>query len=68
MCPLSGALVLFVVHIFRMNHPYLYPDECPWEPEYDELRRLRNAQRRQAQLDQEDYDYQHGYTPRRPGR
>ena len=52
-----------------MNPPYLYPDEAPWTDEYDDLDRLRNLRRRQqAELEQEDYDYQHGYIPRRPGR
>lgn len=27
-----------------MNHPYLYPDECPWEQDYHDLRALRANQ------------------------
>lgn len=48
-----------------MNHPYLYPDECPWLPDYHELQALRTGrplppldddQSIHPEASQEDYD------------
>ena len=53
------------------NHPYLYPEDAPWTPEALELE-LQREQRIQHQIDmelaQEEWDYNHSYSPRRPGR
>ena len=54
-----------------MNSPFLFPEDAPWTDEAIELQ-LQREQRIQHQIDmelaQENYDYQHGYIPRRPGR
>ena len=54
-----------------MNHPYMYPEDAPWTPEYQE-REHQREQRIQHQIDmelaQEEWDYNHGWIPRRPGR
>lgn len=54
-----------------MNHPYMTPDDAPWTSESIE-RDLERERRIEHQIDmdlaQEDWDYNHGYIPRRPGR
>ena len=36
-----------------MNHPYMYPDQCPWRDEYWELQAIRQ-QRIPCHEDDED--------------
>ena len=54
-----------------MNHPYMCPEDAPWTPEAIE-RELIREQRIQHQIDmelaQEEWNYNHSYSPRRPGR
>ena len=50
-----------------MNHPFMDPHDAPWTPEYQEEKRRRDRIR-QLLIEQEIADYEHGHTPRRPGR
>jgi len=54
-----------------MNSPFLFPEDAPWTDEAIELQ-LQREQRIQHQIDmelaQEEWNYNHSYSPRRPGR
>lgn len=54
-----------------MNNPYLYPDQAPWTPESIERdldREERIRHQIELQILQEEYDWNYGRIPRRPGR
>jgi len=54
-----------------MNSPYLSPEDAPWTDEAIE-RDMQRQQRRdhliELELAQEEWNFNHSYSPRRPGR
>lgn len=49
-----------------MDHPYLFPDDCPWEQDYHDLRSLRNGYHLDTLPDDDDDFGTQGTSDRLP--